>query len=183
MSSAALSSYLKKLRTERSLTLKALAEESGISRATLSRIENGDVSPTADTLGALSSVYGLPISVLLSPLEQNFQAFIARGEQQVWCDSKNGFERRSVSPPSRYLKSELIEGRLSANQSISYSAPSMPGQEHHVLLLSGALSITVEESVFQLKSGDCVRYKLFGASRFETGRLAARYIIALTSGE
>ncbi len=183
MYSETLSNYLKKLRTDRDLTLQALAEQSGISRASLSRIEKGEVSPTADTLGALATVYGLPISVLLSPLERDFEPLIRRGDQQLWLDDRNGFERRSVSPPSRSLKCELVEGALSPNQSIAYSAPAMPGQEHHLLLLSGALSITVEGNVYQLKTGDCVRYRLYGASQFETGRQAARYLIALAAGE
>ena len=62
------------------MTLAVLAERSGISRATLSRIENAEVSPTAETLGQLAAVYALPMSQLLSPLEQGFQPVLRRGE-------------------------------------------------------------------------------------------------------
>lgn len=68
----ALAEHLRKLRTDRGLRLQDLADNSGVSRATLSRIENGDVSPTAETLGRLASVLALPLSQLLAPLDPDF---------------------------------------------------------------------------------------------------------------
>ncbi|WP_294203186.1 helix-turn-helix transcriptional regulator [uncultured Sphingomonas sp.] len=61
-----LAAHLKALRTDRNWSLQDLAEASGISRATLSRIENADVSPTAESLGRLASSFGLPLSQLFA---------------------------------------------------------------------------------------------------------------------
>ena len=47
-----LARHIRDLRHSRNLTLAELATASTISRASLSRIENGEVSPTADTLAA-----------------------------------------------------------------------------------------------------------------------------------
>src|SRR4029453_12673933 len=49
---------LARLRPERGWSLEALAERSGISRATLSRLERGELSPPASMLGRLCSTYG-----------------------------------------------------------------------------------------------------------------------------
>ena len=78
--SSKLASHLRCLREAYDMTLAVLAERSGISRATLSRIENAEVSPTAETLGQLAAAYALPMSQLLSPLEQVFQPVLKRGE-------------------------------------------------------------------------------------------------------
>ena len=65
-----LAEHLRTLRVDRGLTLQELAAKSGLSRATLSRIENGEVSPTAETLGRLASAFAVPISQLLIPFLQ-----------------------------------------------------------------------------------------------------------------
>ena len=78
--SSKLASHLRCLYEAYDMTLAVLAERSSISRATLSRIENAEVSPTAETLGQLAAVYALPMSQLLSPLEQGFQPVLRRGE-------------------------------------------------------------------------------------------------------
>jgi hypothetical protein len=46
-------------------------------------------------------------------------------------------------------------------------------------MLRGALTVTVEGAPHRLRPGDCLRYRLFGPSRFETGRAAASYLMVL----
>ena len=52
-----LAQRLRQLRGERSWSLEELATKSGVSRATLSRIENHEVSPTASVLGKLCAAF------------------------------------------------------------------------------------------------------------------------------
>jgi transcriptional regulator with XRE-family HTH domain len=176
----ALADHLRGLRVARGLTLQDLAAASGVSRATLSRIENGEVSPTAETLGRLASAFALPISQLLAPMEAGFPALVRHGEQSVWRDAGSGFSRRILSPPSGQLRIEMIECAIEPHRRIAYERPAVPGHEHHLVLLSGALSLTVDGTRHDLRPGDCLRYRLAGASCFETGADAARYIIALS---
>ena len=175
----ALAGHLRKLRTDRKLRLQDLAEHSGVSRATLSRIENGDVSPTAETLGRLASALALPLSQLLAPMEPDFPPLVRHADQSLWIDSTHGFSRRSLSPPSGQLKLEMIECIIEPHQRIAYEYPAVPNHEHHLVLLSGALSLTVDSINYKLNVGDCLRYRLRGASLFETDDQAAHYIIAM----
>ena len=176
----ALAIHLKSLREARELTLSDVAALSSLSRATLSRIENGETSPTAETLGRLATAYAVPISQLLQPMEKVFQPVIKRADQSAWEDPDVAFVRRSVSPPSGQLSLELIECRIGPDQRISYPAPAVPGQEHHLYMLLGALEVTVEGVSHALRPGDCLRYKLFGTTAFETGVNEAHYLIALS---
>jgi len=175
----ALADHLRKLRTDRGLRLQDLADNSGVSRATLSRIENGDVSPTAETLGRLASALALPLSQLLAPLDPDFPPLIRHADQSVWTDTSHGFTRRALSPPSGQLKLEMIECSIAPFQRIAYDNPALPNHEHHLTLLSGALFITVDGIKYSLSAGDCLRYRLRGASLFETDSLPAHYIIAM----
>lgn len=174
-----LAERLKELRTARGWSLQDLADRSSVSRSTLSRIENGEVSPTAETLGSLSSAYQLSISQLLAPVEAPFAAIVRRADQSEWRDEDNGFVRRIVSPPSGGLSAEVIECELAADCRISYAAPSKEGHEHHLVMLSGLLAVTLDEQTHVLEAGDCLRYKLYGPSRFQTGEKPASYLIVL----
>ncbi|WP_299989227.1 helix-turn-helix transcriptional regulator [uncultured Ruegeria sp.] len=57
----AIGSSLRELRQSRSQSARRLAEQSGISAAMVSRIENGLVSPSIDTLAALAEALEVPI--------------------------------------------------------------------------------------------------------------------------
>lgn len=164
---------------ERGWSLEALAEKSSVSRSTLSRIENAEVSPTAETLGSLSSAYRMSISQLLAPIETPFSPLVRHAEQSQWSDDENGFTRRIVSPPSGGLSAEVVRCELAADQKISYDAPSVAGHEHHLVLLSGILAVTISDETRVLEPGDCLRYQLYAPSRFQTGDQPASYLIVL----
>ena len=175
-----LAERLRAMRRERRWSLDELAARSRVSRATLSRIENGDVSPTASVLGRLAGAHGSTVSRLLADIEAEPPALVARADQPEWVDPATGFRRRSVSPPSLDFDCEVLRCELPAGASIDYPLPPRLGLEHHLYLEEGALELAIEGNVYHLSAGDCLRYKLMGASRFRAvGRRPARYILVL----
>ena len=114
-----------------------LARRSSISRATLSRLENAEVSPTASVLGRLCAAYGMTMSRLMQMVEVDFAPLLRRAAQPVWTDPETGFRRRSVSPPARSLAAEVLECELEPGTRIAYDRPPRPGLEHHLLLAGG----------------------------------------------
>lgn len=173
-----LAARLKMLRQDRGWSLDDLAGRAGISRATLSRLENAEVSPTASVLGKLCAAYGLTMSRLMLMVEDDFVARVPEQAQAVWVDDSVGFRRRSVSPPSQRLAGEVLACELAANARIAYEQSPRPGLEHHLLMLDGELSITVDGQAHRLLPGDCLRYQLFGASAFATPpHSGARYLL------
>jgi transcriptional regulator with XRE-family HTH domain len=169
---------LKGLRAERAWSLDELARRSDVSRATLSRLENAEVSPTASVLGKLCAAHGLPMSRLMRMVEDDFVPLVRRDAQPVWTDPEIGFRRRSVSPPAQTLAAEVLECELDPSTRIAYDRPPRPGLEHHLLLLEGQLEVTVDAQTHDLRPGDCLRYQLFGSSAFATpGQSGARYVL------
>jgi transcriptional regulator with XRE-family HTH domain len=157
---------LRNLRVGAGLTLADLGRKSGLSRATLSRIENGEVSPTAESLARLCAVFQITMSRLLAEVEAPFTALIQAGDQPVWIDPASGFHRRSVSPPAPDLPGEVIAARLPPGAVLDYPVPPAPGVAHHLVLRHGGLSLHVDGQVHVLTPGDCLRYRLTGPSRF-----------------
>jgi len=169
---------LKGLRAERGWSLDELAGRSAVSRASLSRLENGDVSPTASVLGKLCAAYGLTISRLMYLVEDDFVPLVRRDVQPVWTDQETGFCRRSLSPPAQSLAGEALECALEAGRRIAYDRPPRPGLEHHLILIEGRLEVTVDGQAHDLQPGDCLRYQLFGPSAFASPEgSGARYIL------
>ncbi|GAB5471386.1 MAG: XRE family transcriptional regulator [Rhodospirillales bacterium] len=175
-----LAERLKALRQQEDWSLDRLAAASGVSRATLSRLEKAEVSPTAEVLGRLCKAYGLSMSRLLAMVESGFTPLVRRDRQMIWSDAEAGFTRRAVSPLSPALSAEVLACELAPGSEISYDRPPQPGQEHHLYLLEGALDLEIEGEVHRLAPGDCLRYRLFGPSRFRSDPAqAATYILVL----
>lgn len=156
------------IRRQQGLTLDDLAERAGVSRATLSRIERGETSPTAHVLGALCGVFGLTLSRLLMGVEETVPALMRADQAPVWEDPETGFRRTVIAPPATGYAVEIIRGELPAGARIPYDRPPVPGLEHHVVVLSGLLLLTVAGETHRIGPGDCLRYRLTGPSGFES---------------
>lgn len=161
-----LADRLARLRTEHGWSLDELAARTGASRSTLSRLERGEVSPTAALLGKLCTVYERTMSQLLAEVESESPQLVRAEAQAEWLDETSGFTRRSVSPPHPGLRGEVVEGMLRPGADISYDGPPVPGLEQHIWVLEGALEVTVGGGVHELSTGDCLRFRLWERSRF-----------------
>ncbi|MEV7192799.1 XRE family transcriptional regulator [Streptomyces sp. NPDC093510] len=177
---ARLAARLSELRAERGWSLGELAELSGISRSTLSRAERAEISPTAALLNRLCAVYERTMSQLLSEVEAEPAQLVRAVDQAVWADDEAGFMRWAVSPPRSGMRAELVEGRLQPGADLAYDRPPVPGLEQHIWVLEGSLEVTVQGEAHTLRTGDCLRFRLWGASRFRCrGEDAVRYALVV----
>ena len=62
---------LKRLRTERNLSLGQLASLSGVSKVMLSQIEKGDTNPTINTIWKIAKGLKVSYTALLEQQKQN----------------------------------------------------------------------------------------------------------------
>ena len=161
-----LAERLAELRIERGWSLDELAGRTGISRSTLSRLERVEISPTASLLNILCATYGRTMSWLLAEVEPEPPRLVRADRQPVWRDGRSGFTRRSVSPSHPGLRGELVEGVLRPWAAISYDEPPVPGLEQHIWVLEGTLEVTTGGVVHEIRTGDCLRFRLWGPSRF-----------------
>ncbi|MDA2808772.1 helix-turn-helix domain-containing protein [Nocardiopsis suaedae] len=177
---ARLARRLAALRAEHGRSLDALARTTGISRSTLSRIERAEISPTAAMLGALSTAYGRTASHLLAEAEPEPPRLVRAADQDLWRDEAAGFDRRTVSPPHPCLRGEIVRGELRPGADIGYAAPPVPGLEQHVWILSGGLHLTADGTEHRLHEGDCLRFRLWGPTRFHCpGPDPVRYAVVM----
>ncbi len=168
------------LRARKAWTLDELASISGVSRAALSRLENAEVSPSADVLARLAAAHGMSLSRLLAMIEDGFTGHVPRDDQPVWRDEATGFTRRMVSPGSPALGAEIMECKLPPGTELNHDQPAVAGQEHHIVVVSGYMQVLLDGAEHTLGPGDGLRFRQFGEARFVTARgQGARYMMTV----
>ncbi len=128
-------------RDGRGWSLADLAERSGVSRATISKIERAEVSPTAVVLVRLASAFDLTLAGLMLRAEGKGERVSRAGEQPVWRDPETGYLRRQVfSRPDNPV--ELIRVEMPAKQRVTLPASSYAHIRQVLWVLAGSLVIT-----------------------------------------
>ena len=86
------------LRRERGLTLDALAESSGVSRAMISKLEHGEKNPTLVIAAKLAEGLSVTLSQLVGIEERREVVVVPKEKRMVMQDPETGFERQLLSP-------------------------------------------------------------------------------------
>ncbi|MGG7519188.1 helix-turn-helix domain-containing protein [Allorhizobium undicola] len=174
---------LKRLRKARRLTLEALAEQSGVSRAMISRIERGEASPTAALLARLCSALGQSLSVFFADTGEA-PPLTRRAEQPVWRDPESGYLRRAVSPGHCRARMDLVEVEFPPGATVSFPPPNPGrGQWQYLWLFEGCMELQVADDLFRLEAGDCLYMNVADVRRFHNpGAQVARYAVVIDLG-
>jgi len=145
------------LRAERGLSIRSLAERSGLNVNTLSLIENGKSSPSVSTLQQLASALFIPIAaffeadsiknnVSYQKTGQRLQAAFAHG---TLADLGAGLTLRGGQPL-------LVTMEPMAN---SGPTPIVHTGHEFVFCLEGHLSYTIEDRIYILDPGDSLLFE------------------------
>lgn len=173
-----LAERLRELRQKNGWSLDELTTRSGVSRATLSRLEHADVSPTAMALSRVAAAYGLPVSRLVRMAEQDSVEKIALAEQPAETDEATGAVHRQISPRGGVFSIEVGEHVLPPGQKGAILTGARDGGEQQVLVLEGRLKVHRSGGVHVLRKGDLLRFHDDGATTLSTGgKRAARFLV------
>ena len=169
-----LTSNLRRLRIARHLSLSELARATGMSKATLSGIENGRANPTLDTLAALAGALRIPVVELLeeAPLGEVRVVRAAGGG----IEQGDGIPRRLLDAIELAGAVEVVEIALRARQ-MHESDARADGSRVHVYVLQGKLIAGPVERITELGSGDYASFPTDVPHMYEAGRAAARALL------
>lgn len=139
-------------RDTRGWSLADLAEKSGVAKTSISKIERGEMSPSAGILVRLASAFDLTLAGLLLRAEDEGQVSRA-ADQRVWRDPDTGYVRRQIfSRPNHPL--ELVQVELPPEQKVAFPAWSYARTRHVVWVQSGELILIEGGQRNVLKAGD-----------------------------
>jgi transcriptional regulator with XRE-family HTH domain len=148
---------LRELRLERGLSIRALAEQSGLNVNTLSFIENGKTSPSVSTLQQVAAALELPINAFFET-RNSPQAIVyqkAGNSQPVafthgtLADLSAGFARPGLEPFVVTLEPQAGSGET----------PIVHTGLEFVYCLEGRIVYEVEGQVFPLGPGDSLLFE------------------------
>ncbi|MCV2866356.1 helix-turn-helix domain-containing protein [Albidovulum sediminicola] len=152
---------LHRLRQERGMTVSDLAARANLSTAMISRIENGNVSPSLSTLHSLSEALSVSIMALFSNSENSADIHHVR--------SGGGLPARRVTPghahdylllgkhfgPGGRFQSARIRIRRAG-------AGTLPRYQHEghvfIYMISGEATYTCGTESFTMQSGDTLSF-------------------------
>jgi transcriptional regulator with XRE-family HTH domain len=166
-------------RGTRGWSVADLAARSGVSRAMISKIERGEVKPTASLLARLSAAFQLPVSLLLAAIEGE-PSRLSRAEDQVWwTDPITRYRRRALSPASdRSL--HLTEVELPPAARVLFPAAAYTFIHQQIWVLDGRLTFREGAETHTLGVGDCLSLGQPAECVFENlTRRTCRYIVAV----
>ena len=172
---------LQKRRDYLGLTVQGLADQSGVSRAMISKIERHEASPTAALLGRLCNAMGITLSTLIANAESETHSPIARADEQpVWKDPDTGLQRTMVSPLNTNSRVEIVRIELPAGAEVKYEAQRHAMFEQHIMVLQGKLNLLIGAEALELAADDCVFMKLDAPVQFANrGRTLCRYLVVI----
>jgi transcriptional regulator with XRE-family HTH domain len=151
-----LGGQLRRLRSERGLSLRELADQSGLTASFISQVERGRASPSIASLARLADVFKVNVGHFFEPAPRAGR-FVAR-------DQRRTIRMRGLGEVDEYVTADPT-GRLQVAIS-TFEVDGMSAEEpfiHEsdeecVLLLEGQLRITVGEDSYLLNPGDAVTY-------------------------
>jgi transcriptional regulator with XRE-family HTH domain len=153
---ARLAATVQAARASRDLSVAALAERSGVSRAMIGKIERAEVQPTAALLGRLSAALGMTLSELIARAEGDDRRLLRADDQPVWVDPDSGYQRRAVSPATGGPL-ELVDVDLPAGARVPLPAGAYTFIHQQIWVLHGHLRFQEGDEVHELDAGDCLQ--------------------------
>ena len=172
----------RRLRVERDArgwSLADLAERAGVAKATISKIEREETSPTAVILVRLAGAFDLTLAGLLLRAEGDGNRLSRAADQPLWRDPETGYLRRQVfSRPDHPL--ELTEVDLPAGQHVVFPASSYAHIRQAVWVEQGELVILEAGERHRLVPGDCLGFGPPGEVTLANETAApCRYLVVL----
>jgi transcriptional regulator with XRE-family HTH domain len=180
----ALGPRVRALRESMSLSLRDLAERSGVSAPMLSQVERGETSPTLHVAARIAGGLELRLSQLLRLDEDGAVTVVRRGERRKGPARARGHSYEILTPPLPGQRAELSRHTLGAGAVTGGPGDSPmhePGSRETALVESGSVVLHCDGAVYELAAGDCVTFDADLPHRFENPGPEEAVLLAVVS--
>ena len=170
------------LRDAMGLSLRDLAERSGVSAPMLSQVERGTTSPTLALATRIAAGLELSLSQLLRLDEHGHAVVVRRGEGRA--RQRGGHRVEELTPPLPGQRADLSLHTLQSGAATGGAAdPPLhePGSRETVVVLGGELALYVDGERHLLRRGDAVTFDADLPHHFENDASAASTFVAVVA--
>ena len=175
---------VKSLREAMDLSLRDLAERSGVSAPMLSQVERGDTSPTLAIAQKIASGLDLTLSQLLR-LDEDCHVVVVRAGQGR-TRRRRGHKLEELTPPLPGLRADVSVHTLAPGAATG--APDdppvhEPGSRETTVVVEGTAELFIDGRRHELGEGDSVTFDADLPHHFENnGETDARLIAVVAAG-
>lgn len=149
---------LKRLRTERGLSLERLAQSSGVSRAMLGQVELGQSAPTINVLWKMARALDVPFSALITSSASSGAKVLRSEAAKRLMSSDGSFQSRALFPFDEPRRVEFYELKLAPKGSEKAEAHAA-GTTENLVVARGAVEIVIGAETHKLESGDAILFE------------------------
>ena len=172
------------LRDAMSLSLRDLADRSGVSAQMLSQVERGETSPTLAVATKIAAGLELTLSQLLR-LDEGHHVAISRAADRR-ASRHGGHAIEELTPPLPGQRADVSLHVLEPGAGTGGAAdPPMhePGSRETAVVLAGDLALVLEGTRHELHAGDSVTFDADLPHHFENeGTDPTRFIAVIAAG-
>ncbi|HEX2052192.1 MAG TPA: cupin domain-containing protein [Actinomycetota bacterium] len=150
---------IRQLRKQKDLSLQQLAERSGVSAATIHKIERNGMVPTVTTLMKIAGALNRSVAYFVDEQEEAKPVvYTAASEKRAVFTSKQGLDLRGITGPYGLF---FMAGAIATVEpgAISGAKPMEHPGEELVLVLSGSLVFEIEGEQYILEEGDALHFR------------------------
>jgi transcriptional regulator with XRE-family HTH domain len=179
-----LGARVKALREAMDLSLRDLAERSGVSAPMLSQVERGETSPTLQVAHRIASGLELRLSQLLRLDEDGAVTVVRRRDRRKGPTAIEGHSYEILSPPLPGQRAELSRHTLAPGAATGGpDDPPVhePGSRETALVESGQVVLACDGRRFELQTGDCVTFDADLPHHFENPGTREAVLLAVVS--
>jgi transcriptional regulator with XRE-family HTH domain len=180
----ALGERVRSLRESMDLSLRDLAQRSGVSAPMLSQVERGETSPTLAVAEKIAMGLDLTLSQLLRLEEDRHVVVVRAGERR--SRRRRGHRVEELTPPLPGQRADVSEHTLAPRAATG--APDdppihEPGSRETAVVLAGEVELFIDGRRHELAEGDSVTFDADLPHHFENnGSDEARFIAVVGAG-
>jgi transcriptional regulator with XRE-family HTH domain len=183
-SNGAVGARVRNLREAMSLSLRDLAERTGVSAPMLSQVERRETSPTLAVAERIATGLELTLSQLLRLDEESHVVLIRAPERRR--RKRRGHSIEELTPPLPGQRADVSEHTLAPGATTGApDDPPMhePGSRETAVILDGELDLFIDGARHQLREGDSVTFDADLPHHFENnGKADARLLAVVAAG-
>jgi transcriptional regulator with XRE-family HTH domain len=175
---------VKSLREAMDLSLRDLAERSGVSAPMLSQVERGDTSPTLAVAQKIAAGLDLTLSQLLRLDEDRHAVIVRAGTGRT--RRRRGHKLEELTPPLPGQRADVSVHTLSPGAATG--APDdppvhEPGSRETTVVIEGTAELFIDGGRHELHEGDSVTFDADLPHHFENnGETDARLLAVVAAG-
>ena len=172
------------LREAMGLSLRDLADRSGVSAPMLSQVERGETSPTLAVAAKIAAGLELTLSQLLRLDEAQHVVVIRAAERRA--ARRDGHRVEELTPPLPGQRADVSSHTLEPGAATGGAGdPPMhePGSRETAVVLEGSLTLFVDGARHELAAGDSVTFDADLPHHFENdGPEPTRFLAVIAAG-